>query len=119
MSYSEGDDSDGSCEGFPADDDERECRMRIDSSTDGDAKSDGDENIASESGAFFCQTAHHWSCSVIERDIVDSTTTCPLGAAIPAQHHVFIFAVFVEEHQLYSILASKASLFLKSSVSIN
>ena len=46
MSYSEGDDSDGSCKGFPADDDEREGSdgEGIRKSTDRDAKSDGDED---------------------------------------------------------------------------
>ena len=48
MSYSEGDDSEGNCESFSVGGDEGES---IDSSTDGDTKSDGDESAASESGA--------------------------------------------------------------------
>ena len=48
MSYSEGDDSEGNCENFSVGNDEGES---IDSSTDGDTKSDGDESAASESGA--------------------------------------------------------------------
>ena len=62
MSYSEGDDSDGSCEGFPADDDEREGSdgESIDNSTDRDAKSGGDENTASELGAWL------WDNSILE-----------------------------------------------------
>ena len=91
MSYSEGDDSDGSCEGFPADDDERDGSdgEGIDNSTDGDAKSGGDENTASDLGAWL----QYWSCSVAvreERRIL----------SIPAQHHAFIFTAFVKEHQL-------------------
>ena len=46
MSYSEGDDSEGNCGSFSVGDDEGES---IDSSVDGDTKSDGDESATSES----------------------------------------------------------------------
>ena len=48
MSYSEGEDSEGNCGSFSVGDDEGES---IDSITDGDTKSDGDESAAPESAA--------------------------------------------------------------------
>ena len=48
MSYSESEDSEGNCGSFSVGDDEGES---IDSITDGDTKSDGDESAASESAA--------------------------------------------------------------------